>query len=275
MGSGRGQQSQTSTIDPEYNRGMLELSQKADSRSQILFNQFRYGVDYDPNEEVTGYMDESGKFVESKDAPSSTVNAPGGLNSGGYPDPLVGARDERGYLIKKESTGTTQQTPTAQNMITKTRGEVNGYDPKGQTSEMDYLQNIINENQKLLGLQTATEREGLQTERSRLKTVRKAYKFGRDFMDELQEGVSSQEWANEAQAGVQHGFKNMEASRAKDLQSYGLDPSAGRYAGLRRETEQNQALGIAAARTTATRAAEEEDLRRKAAALEIASTGLR
>lgn len=84
-----------------------------------------------------------------------------------------------------------------------------------------------------------------------------------DFIREAQKGVDAGQWANQAQAGVQHAYKLAGEAIKKDIGSYGLDPSAGRYASQRREMEMGQAAGVAGARTEAQRAAESENLRRK------------
>ena len=62
MGSGGGETS-TTTVDPVYNAGMLQLSQEQQGWAREMFNMFKYGVTYDPNEQVT--VDSTGNIVET------------------------------------------------------------------------------------------------------------------------------------------------------------------------------------------------------------------
>ena len=185
--------STTTTIDYAYNAGMLELSQEQQGWAREMFNMFRYGVTYDPNE-------------------------------------------------KEDSSGLTL-------------GESKGYNADDVTSEMEYLQNMVDANQSLLGLQT-----GAQKKRIGLYNT---------YIDDINEGIDVNARMDEAQASVQHGFKNANKAARMDIESYGLDPGAGRYKGLRRDLAMAEATGVAGARTTAKNLAEQEDFQRKTVGLQI------
>jgi hypothetical protein len=102
------------------------------------------------------------------------------------------------------------------------------------------------------------------------RLAQKGIEFQSAFLDEAGRGVDAKGWMDEAQAGVQHGYKLASKALRKDISSFGLDPGAGRYASQNRATRMDEATGVAGARTGAQRAAEAEDFRRK----QVASTGL-
>lgn len=170
---GGGGSSTTVTVDKEYNAGMLELSREQQKWAGELYSTFKYGTTYDPNEQIRGaWID--GKWVDEADVPK------GGRKIVGYedtPEPETRGtpvsersenwkRKEREKQLKKIPIY--EDTPTY-DIITITRGELMGYDPDAQTSEMDYTQNIIDANQSLLGEQTATELGYMELEQEKTK----------------------------------------------------------------------------------------------------------
>ena len=221
MGKGNG--GSTTTVDPAFNAGLLKIYQQEAGFANEMQNMFKYGVTYDPTEKVSGYVDKSGKFVQGK--PEKIPSESHGI----FGNRMEDANPGRKY-------------------ITKTRGEIEGYDPNAQTSELEYLQNVLNAKQETL--------EG-ETE------VRKG------FLDSVNKEIDVGERMDEAQAGVQHGFKLADKERTMDLQSFGLDPSSGRYASTDRAISIAKSTGIAGARTAAKNQAEDEDFRRKSTGLQL------
>lgn len=286
-----------SGVDHAYNAGMLALSQEQQDWASQLYNQFVYGVTYDPNER--GAMVD-GKWVSEADL----------------------GEDYSGSLA--------------------TRGSVEGYDDTAQTSELEYLQNVVEANQDLLGLQTETdtaqlgltqeqiaaqsavlpgqteatiaglnlattqsraaeglvpfqteaERSGLvlsteqsqagrellpfQTEaqksgltletaqnRSRESLVPRTTELAGAFLDDSMKGLDVGEQKDLAQAEVQHGFKNARRTMAKNVSSYGQDPNSGMYASQNRDMALAEATGVAGARTKAGQDTESINFERK------------
>ena len=241
MGSGGGG-SETTTVDPVYNAGMLELSQEQQGWGREMFNMFKYGVAYDPSEEVPSGEQASPEQVWVPEREGERVpirnwdtDAITGYKSGG----LI-----PGYYKTVEG-----KTPMT------TRGELEGYDPDAQTSEMEYLQNLVESNQSLLGLQTGAQKKRLDLYNT--------------YVGDINKGIDVGARMDEAQAGVQHGFKNANRAGRMDIASYGLDPGAGRYTSSNRERGIAEASGVAAARTSAKNLAEQEDFQKKTVGLQI------
>lgn len=323
MGSGGGG-SQTTTVDPVYNAGLLKLSQEQQGWAAEMYNQFKYGVPYDPNERgamVDGqWKTEAELGAMSKPSPTAKSGlraVPASkeeLMNGGRTKYYNGDQEipsaEYQRLMNEPQTGGTQQYDIT------TRGAAEGYNPDETTSEMEYLQNLVNANQDLLGLQTdvsknelgltneqidaqrellplqtglETEQIGAQRELLPLATGLTKEQIGAQrellplqtgvskqrlglastFLEDVNKGIDVNSRMNEAQAGVQHGFKN--ARRAADINtfSYGLDPSSGRFASSNRDLQLAEAGGIAGARTGAKNQAEQEDFERKKAGLQL------
>ena len=187
MGSGGGS-SETTTIDPVYNAGMLRLSQEQQGWAREMLNMFKFGVTYDPNEQPA-------------------------------------------------------------------RAEREGYDSESVTSEMEYLQNLVESNQSLLGLQTGAQKNRLD--------------LYNNYIGDIDKGIDVNARMDQAQAGVQHGFKNANRAARMDISSYGLDPGAGRYESQNRESAMTEATAVAGARTDAKNYAEQEDFQRKTVGLQI------
>ena len=86
----KGGSSTTTTVDPVYNAGLLEISKQQQGWAGQMFNKFKYGTTYDPTENVTGYYDQSGKFVEGKpEAPSAEAVKPGKIDLKNAPSRLI------------------------------------------------------------------------------------------------------------------------------------------------------------------------------------------
>ncbi|MBC2712859.1 MAG: hypothetical protein HGJ94_18275 [Desulfosarcina sp.] len=251
----KGGSSTTTTVDPVFNAGMLELSKEQQSWGRDLFNQFKYGVDYDPTEEVTGYYDESGKFVEGQ---SSLIKNPD------YKPPVT-----QRYATKQGegtdlSHGRQSFTRPAQGeeyikdpnreYITKTRGELNGLDPN-ITSEMEYLQQLIQANASLLPEQTALQRLQMSETTKAIKEqapVRSAY-----FREAL-EGVDPNQRMDEAQADASQAASSSERTALRTAARTGVSAADVNTSEL--ATNRTKILGQA--RTSARRTAEEDNFNR-------------
>jgi hypothetical protein len=242
MGSGGGESS-TTTVDPVYNAGMLELSQEQQGWGREMFNMFKFGVDYDPNEQVPSGEKATSERKWVGEKPGKRVPFSTDWDTGDVTEytqgPLI-----PGYW--KDIPGETPMT---------TRGELEGYDPDAQTSEMQFLQNLVESNQSLLGLQTGAQKKRLDL-------------YG-THIDDINKGIDVGSRMDEAQAGVQHGFKNANKAGRMDIASYGLDPGSGRYASSNRERGIAEATGVAAARTGAKNFAEREDFDRRTSGLTL------
>jgi hypothetical protein len=241
MGSGGGG-STTTTVDPVYNAGMLKLSEEQQGWGREMFNMFKYGVTYDPSEEVPSGEKASSErvWVEEKEGDQVPITHWDTGDITGYKKGLV----TPGHY--KDIPGETPMT---------TMGELEGYAPDAQTSEMQYLQNLVESNQSLLGLQTGAQKKRLDLYNT--------------YVGDINKGIDVGSRMDEAQAGVQHGFKNANKAGRMDIASYGLDPGAGRYASSNRERGIAEASGVAAARTSAKNYAEQEDFQKKTVGLQI------
>jgi hypothetical protein len=96
-----------------------------------------YGVDYNPNEEVVGYTDASGQFVE---VPGATKVIP---TEG-----------------KKAGTVVYQGLPAGVTGTTKTKGEIMGYNPDDHISEMDLMDKQVQDAFGLTDDETKAIRSG-------------------------------------------------------------------------------------------------------------------
>ncbi|MCP3686574.1 MAG: hypothetical protein GY861_28380 [bacterium] len=124
-GGGSAPSSTTTTVDPVYNAGMLNLSEEQQDMASSLFNMAMYGVEYNPTEKAY-YNSELGKMI---------------------------SETERNRLPANEQSA---YAPHGN------QGMRHDYDPSKQTSEMQYMQNVVNANQELLGLQTSAETENIK-----------------------------------------------------------------------------------------------------------------
>lgn len=313
MPSGGGGQSSTTTVDPEYNKGLLKLAEEDQGFKRTFMNMFKYGVDYDPNETVRGKTI-NGKWYNEDQLKTMGVKESGGAMIENPEWVKWNEQNKAGLLNGQMTYGNNgegaaqyqnQQAPEPQRYIqnenaleSKTYGEINGYDPNAQTSEMQYLQDLVDANSSLLGLQTDVSKKELNlagsvadASKSLLPYQTDAAKYGaklstaqskaglqivplrtnlaKTFLKDVNAGIDVNDRMDRAQADVQHGFQLANEAQRKDISSYGLDPSAGRYASQNRATEMAQAAGVAGARTKARTNAETEDFERKKAGLQI------
>lgn len=300
FGSGGGG-SQTTTVDPEFNKGLLEIYKQNQKYADTFMNVFQYGVDYNPNEKVTGKTID-GKWYSQEELKTKGIDGSGGAMVEN-PEWVKWNQAKQGRrVVLGPNTAATEPQRYIENadaLETKTLGEIKGYDPKAQVSEMQYLQNLVNANASLLGLQTDVSKKELNlagsvadASKSLLPYQTNAAKYGaklstaqskaglqitplrtklaKTFLKDVNAGIDVNDRMDRAQAGVQHGFQLANEGQRMDISSYGLDPSAGRYASQNRATEMSLATGVAGARTLAKNVAEEEDFSRKLKGLQVA-----
>lgn len=309
MGSGGG--STTTTVDPVYNAGMLKLSQEEQGWAKDMFNQFKYGVAYDPNEAVWGKTID-GKFVTSdqfKNDPNATQylienpewTAWNNANNAAKSNP--DGSPNYNYANIDPATGKPKPEPERfianQNVLEqKTLGDINGYDPNAQISEMQYLQNLVESNASLLGLQTSLSSGQLQSQLNLLpqqekvasetlgltseqiaaqrkllpaQTAAQESRLGlyNTTLADINKGIDVTGRMDQAGAEAQHAYKNADTARRIEISSFGLDPSAGRYASQNRAAGLAEAGAVAGARTAAKNQAETEDFQRKTTGLQL------
>lgn len=288
MGSGGGG-STTTTVDPLYNAGMLALSVEQQEWAEEMYNMFQYGVTYDPEEVQYGtYIDgewvsadELGQseyaheyFVENPEWQAWSQAQQQFLANEGTAGPMGGVpsgiQASTTYEDWLEQNPEPEQTIPNQDMLeSQTLGELHGYDPDAQTSELEYLQNLVESNQALLGLQTQASASQLESQIGGLEAERELgglkKEVAESFLKESMEGLDVGEAMDSAQAGVQHGFKKADEATRKSISQYGLDPSSGRFATMNRERMLAESAGISGARNKAKQETERENYARKMA----------
>src|SRR4030067_2573610 len=154
---------------------MLALSQEQQSWARELNNQFKYGTIYDPNERGTMVdgqwktesqlqqeytASQKGNKPSSGTATSTTTPSPGGqgqvANSDVFSNPYgvpqttaaTGSGGSPGTSTSRGGGGGGGKGQTFEEMYGKltTRGDVEGYDPNAQVSEMEYMQRGVEAN---------------------------------------------------------------------------------------------------------------------------------
>jgi len=302
----------TTTVDEAYNAGLLEIFQEQEGWAGELYNMFKYGVTYDPTAQVTGYYDANGNFIEGTDTSgypgdNGDEEVTGFWHDGNwinesdldeYTKPLYA--DQMETMTNAELWALQNPDDAAahaqNNYVTTTMGDVYGYDTTEHTSEMDYLQQIVDANASLLGLETDVSESELelagataeastslipyQTEASKqaallssgqseasLSLLPQVTALKSDYLTDVSEGTDIGEAMDQAQASVQHGYKLANEASRMDISSYGLDPSSGKYTSSNRDIAMSEAADIAGARTAAKEEAEDTDFDRQTTAL--------
>lgn len=283
---GGGPSTTTTTVDPVYNAGMLKLSQEQQGMASEMFNYFKYGVTYDPNAYEDGLMID-GKWVPRSELTREQIGGDKFIENPeyqapGYRDVPIGgdAGEYREYIPGSGPDVSQYILNPNYNLEQRKAGDVRGYDPEAQTSELDYLQKVINANAGILGLQTDVSKAQLESQKElipittditkqQLWSQKQRQGLATKFLRDAKEGIDVNERMDQAQAAVQHGFKNADKSIALDVSQYGLDPGSGRFTGHKRSQALAEASGIAGARTAAKNQAEQEDFERKRQALSV------
>jgi len=288
MGGGSG--STTTTVDPVYNAGILKISQEQQDWARTMENMFQYGVPYNPSD--TAFTDSSGNVYTADQAQSMQqqinpawteyqnkmkgINTPtqlSGYDSSGVPIFTGGNNPAAVANLGPEPS---KYLPSG--LTQTTMGEANNYNAGDNTSEMQYLQNLVNANQSLLGLQTDVSKEQLNTQMAQQKAAQqllpqqteaasKRLGLANNYFQNVDEGINIPERMNQAGAEVQQSFKNANKTNALNVSSFGLDPNSGKFMSQARENANAEATGVAAARTAAKNQAQQEDFARKTTAL--------
>jgi hypothetical protein len=245
------------SVDEAYNAGMLELSQEEWGVAQEYANLFKYGVDYDPNEKVEGQWID-GEWFNADDLTPEQVGGekfiknPEYVPSGYVKDnPMSQPRYQEGsgpdvpeYILNPDY-----------KLETAKLGDVKGYDPNAQVSEMQLiLQNQAAE-AELLPLQTGLAKSQIADTQAAIgeyAPVRKAF-FGAAL-----NGPNAEQRADQAQAGVEHAFANTEKDFQRGLFTAGVQPGSESMTRALNDRSIAKATGIAGARTQAKILAEDE-----------------
>jgi len=150
----------------------------------------------------------------------------------------------------------------------------------GDTSELEYMQNVINANQKLLPAQTALERSKIEAETELLpgqtelaKTqisdtmagIKERAPVRTKFFKEAAEGVDVNERMNLAQADVAQGFAGAEGIVRRNAARMGRNPTNIDFGDM----ATNRAKAIGFARTKARTGAEDESWNRLRGAMAV------
>jgi hypothetical protein len=296
-----GGSSTTNTTDPVYNAGLLKISQDQQAMADKLFNQYMYGVEYNPEETVYGKTI-NGKWVGADELKTSqyskdyykenpqyaTYQAQLGFKT------MTGMSEEEAKAdLARNGVKEPEQFIMNENMFEqKTRGELEGYDPNAVTSEAEYYQNLINSNQSLLGTQTEAELANLgltidqigaqrslipsQTELAKLQTtdaisaITERAPIRSAYAKAVMEPIDSGRKMNEAQAGVQQTYDLTGKEFERKMFTAGGNPGDPGYAEAINSRNLSMSKDIAAARTKAKQDAEDTQFSRLQGAM---STG--
>ena len=293
--------STTNTTDPVYNAGLLKISQDQQAMADKLFNQYMYGVEYNPEETVYGKTI-NGKWVGADELKTSqyskdyykenpqyaTYQAQLGFKT------MTGMSEEEAKAdLARNGVKEPEQFTMNENMFEqKTRGELEGYDPNAVTAEAEYYQNLINSNQSLLGTQTEAELANLgltidqigaqrslipsQTELAKLQTtdaisaITERAPIRSAYAKAVMEPIDSGRKMNEAQAGVQQTYDLTGKEFERKMFTAGGNPGDPGYAEAINSRNLSMSKDIAAARTKAKQDAEDTQFSRLQGAM---STG--
>jgi hypothetical protein len=297
-----GGSSTTNTTDPVYNAGILKISEDQQAMADKLFNQYMYGVEYNPGETVYGKTID-GKWVgadELKTSQYSSEYFTENAEYNNYKERLdatqlyLGMSEEEAKLhLAQQGYKETEQFTMNENMFEqKTRGELEGYDPNAVTAEAEYYQNLINSNQSLLGSQTEAELANLgltidqigaqrslipsQTELAKLQTtdaisaITERAPIRSAYAKAVMEPIDSVRKMNEAQAGVQQTYDLTGKEFERKMFTAGGNPGDPGYAEAINSRNLSMSKDIAAARTKAKQDAEDTQFSRLQGAM---STG--
>ncbi len=240
MGGKGGGGGSTTSYDPVYNAGLLALQQEQQGWAGEFKNMYQYGVDYDPSQEVSGYYDLEGGWVEGA-------------------VPMVTAPGKFGQMGAQIADPRYTQT-------NRTMGDINGYDADAQVSEMEYQQQVIQSNAGLLPLQTELERAGIQDS---LTGMRERAPVRQEFFKQALEGVDQNAAMERAGANVAHAHAGVEGQMRRGLLRAGGNVNSGAYASAQRKGLLAKAKETAGARTTAYDNAGRESFSRLAGAMGV------
>jgi hypothetical protein len=224
-GGGGGQE-----VDKDFNKGMLAISEKQQDMADEMFNLFKFGVTYDPNQQrVTNEWKQWDK--DRKKAGKAWA----GLGDSKFDEP------------EPEKFGG------------QTEGERQGYDADEYVSEMELINEQLKAQGELLPLQT-------EAAKSQLETIGKRQGLVQSIYEDALAGVDVEGRVGEHRAGVQHAFKGAQETAVRDMSRMGIDPSSGRGAAAFQGIGLEKAKATAGGEMQIRKTAEEEDFARKATA---------
>lgn len=284
------------SVDEAYNAGMLELSEQEWAVAQEYVNLFKYGVDYDPEATEQG-LTIDGKWVPADQLTPEQTGGDKWIDNPDYVAPgweLMSDAERGDYWqeTKGSPAGTPQKilNPNFQ-LETRTLGEIKGYDPDAQVSEMELILQGQAAQSELLPLQTALARsqieadqtlipaqtevsmaqlaaeKGLVPQRAALESASLAdtqtalaerAPVRSAFYNAALNGPDATERADQAQAGIEHAFSTTAKDFERDLFTSGAHVQSSDLTKAMNERSIAKAGGIAGARTQAKLLAEEE-----------------
>lgn len=274
-GGGGGETSSTSG-DPVYNARMANIQEAQQAMATEFQNLYKYGVTYDPTAKVTGYYDESGAFVKGA-APKSGGMEYLNQNTGKW---MTGA-EWRAYKAANP-TATVAQIRKSEHpeyeQVDTTWGDIYGYDPNAQTSQLTVEQQQLKDSLELMPYtkDTAiaqTKLAGQQaSEMSRLVPIQG--KVARKYFNSALGGVDVNKRVNEARADVGSAFAGAEQRQAAVMGGYGINPNSGRARSEFSKTGLAYGKALAGASTAARTAAEAEEYQRLKDATSLTASSL-
>ena len=246
-------------VDKEYNARMAAIAEEAQLWSREMYNQFKYGVNYNPYEvdrvsgrtlgEIMGY--DPAKTVSEMQLMQKRIEAEYGLL------PLYSDVEREGLQYQR------QKYQTEASML--------GIRADTERMGLGLQQRQIAAEESLLGQRTDTERSRLEAElamaRDRMKTIGERSPVISKLYEEALSGVNAQARVDQARANVQHGFAAAADQTRRDLSRMGIDPNSGRGAAAFRNVDLAKASALAGASTAAQTQAENEKFERLRAAV--------
>jgi hypothetical protein len=225
-------------VDKKFNSGMLAISETQQDMADEMFNLFKFGVTYDPDEQLTNddwkdwnkdrKRNASNTFTSQQEKDRWSANNP-------EPDRYEG-----------------------------TVGEREGYNPDDHFSEMELINEQLKAQGELLPLQT-------EVAKSQLDTIGKRQGLVQSIYEDALAGVDVEGRVSEHRAGVQSAFKGAQGTAVRDMARLGIDPSSGRGAASFENIGLEKAKATAGGETQIRRTAEEEDFARKTTAAGLTS----
>lgn len=302
---GGGKSTTTTKPDKKYNARMAAIAEEAQKWSGEMYNQFKYGVLYDPTSvdpttgktlgEINGYdpskvvseMSLMQKTLESQFGlvPLETEAAKMGIETSmlglGLQQKQIGL-GEKELGLREEQIGLESGKVQAEMGLLgqRTEAERLGLDTSmmglGVQQKKYGLEGAQTEAEMgLLGQRTETTRLGLESEaaaaRDRMKTIQERAPVLSKLYEEALSGVDVNRRVSEARAGVQQGFAQAQGQAVRDMSRYGIDPNSGRGMASFRNIGISKATALAGASTAAQNQAESESFERKKVALGLPS----
>jgi len=217
------------TVDKNYNDKMAKIQKQQNDWAGEMYNQYKFGTTYDPNQIAKGYIDSNtGQWVNDTN------------------------KD------KERGTG-----PNGEELITKTFGDIYGYD-ESVVSEMEFGQQGIQYDSEMLA-----ERRELGVDSELMKTELAGAKFARkgmadagaqmdarapvisEYYKAALKGVDPNDAMNRAQADVSIGMKGASGALKRDLARSGVSASSNIGVNAIKDMHSDYSKNAAYARTSA------------------------